>query len=313
MKALILEDKKTLSLSEVEAPIINENELLLTVEAVGIGGSEYLGFKNPGIRPLPNIMGHGFSGTLEDGKRVAVYPLQGCGKCLYCKDDLTQLCEKWSLIGVQSDGGFAQKAVVPKESLIPLDDDLTWEQSVFIEPFANSVNAWELSQATSRNSIAIIGAGSLGLGVIACAKEEGCSVLHVSDLSQTRLDVAKSLGATHISTVLESEFDIVFDTVGTEQSRDLALQSTKRAGTCVFLGFATPSQELNFSELIRYQKRLMGSFVYSKEQFKKAMSLAKKCDTKWVENLNFSEVELLLNKYINDDFSVIKAALRPNK
>jgi (R,R)-butanediol dehydrogenase/meso-butanediol dehydrogenase/diacetyl reductase len=84
---------------------------------------------------------------------------------------MVQLCDEWTLIGVHSDGGFAQKVAVPRESLIELSPELSWEQSAFIEPFANSINAWEISEAQSHNTIAIVGVGSLGLGLVACAKK----------------------------------------------------------------------------------------------------------------------------------------------
>ena len=85
------------------------DEVVIDVAVAGIGGSEYLGYNNPGIRTLPNIMGHGFAGTTAEGRRVAVNPLRSCGTCAYCRQGLGQLCDDWHLIGVQSDGGFAQQ------------------------------------------------------------------------------------------------------------------------------------------------------------------------------------------------------------
>jgi threonine dehydrogenase-like Zn-dependent dehydrogenase len=307
VKALILEDKRKLVLKNVDTPSFSDAEVLIDIEVAGIGGSEYLGFNNPGIRPLPHIMGHGITGLTPEGKRVAIYPLQGCGECVYCKDNRVQLCDKWTLIGVHCDGGFAQKVAIPRELLFELPNELTWEQSAFIEPFANSMNAWEISQASRENSIAIIGAGSLGLGLVACAHAEQCQVIEVSDLSESRLDAAKCLGATKSAESLDGQFDIVFDTVGTQETRALATQLSKKGGKSVFLGFATPMFEVNFAELIRHQKQLLGSFVYSKEHFQKAMHLAKNCQSEWVTNLTFVDVKAQLEKYLNNDFSTVKA------
>ena len=108
-------------------------------------------------------------------------------------------------------------------------------------------------------------------------------------------------------------FDIVFDTVGTPETRTEAIRLMKRNGKCVFLGFATAQQEVNFSELIRMQYQFMGSFVYSKKQFLKAVDLVKYTNDDWVKSLQFSEVENQLWKYLEDDFSVVKAALRPHR
>lgn len=312
MKALVLEDKGILKLREVEDPAQSDDYPLINIEAVGIGGSEYLGFNNPGIRPLPNIMGHGISGTTLTGERVAIYPLSGCGNCKFCLNGQIQLCDEWSLIGVQTDGGFSQKLSVPKASIIDIPDALSWEQSVFIEPFANSINAWEMSQTIQTDSIAIIGAGSLGLGLVASAKKSECNSIHVADLSKIRRTAAEVLGATETSEKLIGTFDVVFDTVGSIETREQTIQCTKKGGKCIFQGFETPEHNVNMIEIIRHQKKLIGAFVYSKSQFKAAISLAGNCSSSWVKNISFEDVEGYLFRFLNDDFEIIKVALRPN-
>ena len=312
MKALVLEDRCALNLREIDAPVAGPGETLVRVEIAGIGGSEYLGFANPGIRSLPNIMGHSIAGTAPDGRRVAVNPLRGCGACAACSADLAQLCERWSLIGVQSDGGFAQAVAVPSETLVELPENLQWEQAAFVEPFANSVNAWEISGARSGDRIAVIGAGGLGLGLTACASEAGCETLAVCDLSPTRLQAAYDLGASYVGDALAGRYDIVFDTVGSADTRQAALEATCSGGHCIFLGFASALTEIDISAVIRQQKRLSGAFVYSARQFSRALGLARLCRPDWVRTLPFDGVAPLLEGYLSGDFSVVRAALRPN-
>ncbi|MCO4838453.1 MAG: zinc-binding dehydrogenase, partial [Oceanospirillaceae bacterium] len=218
-----------------------------------------------------------------------------------------------SLIGVHTDGGFAEKASVPKNQIFELPQELSWEQSIFIEPFANSVNAWERSKATNVTSIAIIGAGGLGLGLVALANQLGCRNLHVAELSLARRNVAKVLGATHACEKLNETYDIVFDTVGSVESRNDTIDLAKKGGQCIFLGFENPTHTFNMSALIRHQKELKGSFAYSKSQFVKAIALAKSCDSRWVKNIFFAEVEPTLAGFLEGDFTHIKVALRPNR
>jgi threonine dehydrogenase-like Zn-dependent dehydrogenase len=312
LKALKLEDKRTLILRDIDEPKTAYNTQIVTIEAVSIGGSEYIGFNNPGIRSLPNIMGHGFSGITAKGRRVTVYPLSGCGNCTYCSNNQEQLCDEWSLIGVQENGGFTQKASIPNEQLIELPEDISWEQSVFIEPFANSINAWEISGASKNDSIAIVGSGSLGLGLVALAHKSGCNKIHITDLSPARRNAAKILGATHTTEKLNTIYDIVFDTVGSIETRNQTINCTKKGGKCIFLGFETTELNINISEIIRHQKELKGSFVYSKRQFKDAIELAKTCDNDWVKNISFKEVEDILTDFLKGNFNHIKVALRPN-
>jgi (R,R)-butanediol dehydrogenase/meso-butanediol dehydrogenase/diacetyl reductase len=308
----MLKEKRVLALHDIEEPEAGDNTQLITVEAVSIGGSEYLGFNNPGIRPLPNIMGHGFTGTTAEGTRVAIYPLSGCGNCQYCSTNQEQLCDEWSLIGVQTDGGFAQQVLIPNEQLFELPEDISWEQSVFIEPFANSINAWEISEASENDSVAIVGAGGLGLGLVSLAHKAGCKNIHVAELSPSRINATKILGATHTAKGLNTTYDIVFDTVGSMETRNQTISSAKKGGKCIFLGFETPELTINMSEIVRHQKDLKGSFVYSRSQFRKAIELAKSCDKDWVKNISFEEVEKILVGFIDGEFNHIKVALRPN-
>ena len=311
MKALVLEASRRLRLHERPPCATGPGDVIVDVELTGIGGSEYLAFAAPGLRRLPNVMGHGIVGTDPDGRAVAVNPLRGCGTCEFCVADLRQLCETWSLIGVQCDGGFAEQVAVSEASLVPLPAALTWEQAAFIEPFANAVNAWDRSQAGPSAAVAVLGAGGLGLGLVARAKAAGCATIEVGEPSATRRDAALALGATAAAPGLAGRYDVVFDSVGSTESRQTAIELTRRGGASVLLGFAAPLLELDAIRLIRDQKRLIGAFVYSGEQFRQAVGLAARTERAWVRNVRFSEVDSLLTAYLDGDFSVVKAALRP--
>jgi 2-desacetyl-2-hydroxyethyl bacteriochlorophyllide A dehydrogenase len=311
MDALLLLGNRQLVLKQIDKPALKENEVLINVQATGIGGSEYLGFNNTGMRPLPSIMGHGITGKTEDNKRIAVYPLIGCKICEYCKSGYTQLCDAWKLIGVQLNGGFAQKVAVPKNAIFEIPDQLSWEQSSFIEPLANSINAWELAKVKPKQTVLIIGAGSLGLGLIACAKDAHHPYITIHENSPTRKQAALDLGAKIENETVYS-YDFVFDTVGSTEARNEAFRLVKKNGKCVFLGFAETKQEVNFSELIRKQIQFIGSFVYSSEQFQKAIYLSMLMNKKWVKNIALKDVEDQLWRYLNGDFTTIKAVLRPN-
>lgn len=122
-----------------------------------------------------------------------------------------------------------------------------------------------------------------------------------------------ALGASEVAHGFNTGFDVVFDTVGSEQSRAECLQRTRKGGKAVFLGFASQSLSVDFSRLIREQKTLIGSFVFSREQFMKAMELAGRCRSEWVRNLSFDEVFAELQAYANGNFEPVKSALRPQR
>lgn len=312
MRKLVLEKPGVLSVVETDPPRVDVGETRVIVEVAGLGGSEYLGLRNPGIRKLPNAMAHGITGLSEADHRVAVYPLTSCGNCAWCRKGQLQLCEQWQMIGVHRDGGFCQQLSIKDQCLVPIPDSLSWEQSSFIEPFANSVNAVELSNATSDSTIAVLGVGGLGLGVVAACTGLGCSLVSVIDPSGPRIQAAVSLGAVQDDALNASTFDIVFDTVGTVESTKQALTLTNNTGTCVLLGFGEPQLDIDRGSFIRSQKRMIGSFAYSKEQFIRAVTLAEKSRSDWVTNLTFDEVLGQLQNFVAGNFETIKAVLRPN-
>ncbi len=217
------------------------------------------------------------------------------------------------MIGVQRAGGMAEYVVVPDDALVPLPETMRWEQATFIEPFANAVNAWARSGFLPGDRVAIIGAGGIGLGLTACAAQAGCDQIDVMDYAESRQGAAVTLGATRTGLSLEGHYDRVFDTVGSELTRNMSLQLTRTNGTCVFMGFHQPEQSLNFSQVIRRQQQLIGAFAYSRQQFEAAISFASLCPDAWVRNLTFEDVVFQLRAFLDGDFSTIKAALRPQK
>ncbi|QSP94179.1 zinc-binding dehydrogenase [Marinobacter salinisoli] len=312
MKALTLSGPGMLSMDHIEVPAARADRARITVHIAGFGGSEMLALGNPGVRPLPNIMGHSISGKTAQGERATVFPLLSCGQCQYCREALSQLCDQWRLIGVQEPGGFAQQVVVPQASLVPLPDALSWEQASFIEPFANSINAWQRAQPKPTDSVLVIGAGALGLGLVAAAVEQECAAISVCEISEHRQEAARVLGANATAAQIAGEFDVVFDTVGTPETRQMGMHCTRKNGKCVFMGFASASNDVPFNQFIREQKSLIGSFVFSRAQFEQAVTLAGQCRSDWVQNLSFDQVEAQLRAFARGEFHTVRAALRPN-
>ena len=312
----MLEGPRRLRPRDVDEPREAPGTSAVRVELTGIGGSEYLGYANPGIRPLPAIMGHGIVGRTDDGKRVLVDPLRSCGACRHCTDGARQLCESWALIGVQSPGGFAERVAVPDGALVPLPDDLDPARACFVEPFANAVNAWERSGAKADDRVAILGAGGLGLGLVACARAAGCGRVRVIDPAACRRDAALALGAAEVDTASGKResggYAVVFDTVGSAPARAEALRLTGAGGCCTLLGFAGASMTFDAVELIRRQLRIVGSFVYSRAQFERAVELARRTESGWVSVVRFDGVEPLLERFLDGDFDVVRAALAPD-
>lgn len=315
MRALVFTRPSTLELQELDDPTPRDGELILHVEATGIGGGEVYQLHHPGQRAFPSVMGHGIAGVLTDKRRVAVDPVTSCGTCSACNDGRRQHCGTRRIIGIHSNGGFAQQCVVPAANCYELPDDLTWEQAMFIEPFANAVHAWNVGNATADMRIGVIGVGAIGLGVVAQAAAAGATVIDIAESAESRSAAAVELGATAALDALpaDASYDIVFDAVGTPKAREQAVGATANGGTVVLLGLESETPGFDATEVVRRELCLQASYVYLPHEFEAAIALAAATAPEWIKSYALDEVQDIVDDFSIGDYTVIRAALRPQR
>lgn len=120
------------------------------------------------------------------------------------------------------------------------------------------------------------------------------------------------MGANFCTDAETRRFDVVFDTVGSTKTRIHAARLAERGATVVLLGFATPTHEFAFNEMIRNEQHLLGSFVYDAVEFREAVGIAALASGDFVTNIGWTEVAAVLDRFRHGDHSVVKAAFRPN-
>jgi L-iditol 2-dehydrogenase len=211
MKAAVFYEPNDIRVEDIPEPTIAEDEVLVEVAACGFCGSdvEYYYGKSPvgtadGKGPL--VLGHEFSGRvvglgkiagtygLNEGDRVAVCPIQSCGACDSCRAGRPQFCANLSVLGVTTNGGFAQFAKTKAAHAYKLPDNLSDEQGAFVEMLAAAVNAVRKAEVEPDDFAVVYGPGPVGLSIVQLLKNEGARVAIVGT-GGYRLDVAKSLGA----------------------------------------------------------------------------------------------------------------------
>lgn len=194
--------------ADVPEPTPGPGEALVGVEAASVCGTDvHLWDWNPWaasrVRP-PRIVGHEIGGTvlaLGDGvaagvtvgQRVAVETHLVCGRCPECQRGDFHVCAATRILGVDVDGGFAERLVVPAGNLWPAPD-FPFEVVAFMEPLGNAVHA--CSQGRLRGQVVgVFGCGPIGCACVAIARAENAARVVAVDVNEYRLQLARTMGA----------------------------------------------------------------------------------------------------------------------
>jgi L-iditol 2-dehydrogenase len=184
-------------------PKPKSTEMLLKVISCGLCGSDVVEWYRLPRAPL--VPGHEIGGQVAEvgesvkkykpGDRVFVAPKVPCMTCFYCRNGHYPVC---SSIKDRLPGGFAEYMLVP-ESLVEngtylLPENISYDQSTFIEPLACVARAQNLAEVKSDQSVMVMGCGMSGLLHIKLAKIQDCRII-ATDVNEKRLDVAKRIGA----------------------------------------------------------------------------------------------------------------------
>jgi threonine dehydrogenase-like Zn-dependent dehydrogenase len=311
MRALVFTEPSQVVLRDEPAPVAADGEVVITVRAAGICGSELHGFRSVGMRKPPLVMGHEFAGTTPDGRRVTVNPLLSCGDCAACRDGHPQLCATRQLLGVHRAGGFAEQVAVPAASIHVLPDSLGWTEAAVVEPLANGVHAWGLLDAPPQR-LAVVGAGAIGLVCYLVAQHNGCSDVVVADPSPQRRAVAASLGARTVKSIADepAPFDVVIDAVGLPATRATSVSAVRPGGTAVWIGLASADSGFDGNLLVRNEVVVRGSFAYTDAEFAHALELAPQLDLSWATSVPFEQADTTFLELADGRTDLVKAVLR---
>lgn len=203
MKAWVLEDINNYKLKDVEKPLVKDGEVLIKVSSCGICGSDIPRAYQNGAHKMPLIIGHEFSGTVEEcksgkystGERVGVFPLIPCKECSPCLLQKYEMCRHYSYLGSRCDGGFAEYVSVPEWNLISLPDEVSFEAAAMLEPMAVAVHAIrQLGDIDKDKIFAIYGFGTIGALISMFLKGMDCKTVLVIGNKNFQRDTFVKLG-----------------------------------------------------------------------------------------------------------------------
>jgi len=300
MKAAVWHKKSDIRIEDVPLVSPGPGQVKVRVKACGICGSDLHEFREgPFIIPArphpltgreggPVILGHEFSAEVTEvgegitrfspGDRVVVNPLIYCGECPYCKRGQHIMCTKLGTVGFAADGAFAEYGVFYEYALLKLPDAVTDEMGAFVEPLAVAVHAVNRSRMRVGDSVAVVGAGPIGLLVMQACLAAGASRVFVVEPMKTRRDIAFETGAATVIDPTEKNpgkavgaltdglrADLAFDCVGHQASFDTAVRVTGRRAVICVVGLALKPIEVPFIRLWGHEKELTFSSGYENE------------------------------------------------
>ena len=259
-------------------PETSPGDALVAIESVGICGSDmhaYLGHDPRRVPPL--ILGHEAVGSViegaEPGRKVVLNPLITCGECRECLDGRQNLCAHRDLIGMYRPGAFAEKIAIPERNLIPVPEDMNTAQAALTEPGATALHAVLLGERVLHRPISesralVIGAGSVGLLTALILKDKGVEKPEIAETNTLRRATVHQHTSIEVYHPLEtapkeSEFDIVFDAVGGEATRDMAVNAVKPGGVIVHIGLMDNTGSMDIRYMTLQEITFIGCYTYS--------------------------------------------------
>jgi len=300
MQALVWLGPRDMVQRAEPVPQLAAGEVLISIGAVGICGSELSGFLgHNSLRVPPLIMGHECAGQVLQvtegtfatgeaatvGARVTFNPLIVCGTCDRCLAGRSNLCRRRQLVGAHRPGGFAQYVAVPARQCYPLPEHLSFVAGSLAEPLACSIRAVVHSAVKPQERLLILGAGPIGLCAVAAARVQGIEEIIVSDVAPHRLEIAKRWGARDVINAREQDavafvqerypggVDSVIDAVGATPVRTQAIRAVVPGGRVVLIGLHDEESVMPANYMIRQEITVIGSFAYTEADFATALDL----------------------------------------
>jgi len=176
MKAGVVYGQNDIRFEDIQKPIPEKGQVLIKVKYTGICGSDIPRVLGHACHYFPNILGHEFSGIVEEvgegvsslrkGDRVAGVPLIPCMNCDDCLKGNYSLCKHYSFIGSREFGSFAEYVVVPECNAVKFDQTVSFEQGAFFEPVAVALHGLQRVNYIGGKSVAILGGGTIGMFVM---------------------------------------------------------------------------------------------------------------------------------------------------
>ena len=290
MKALMITEAGTTAFVDKEVPTPAEDEVLLRICIVGYCGTDLNTFRGrSALTALPRIPCHELGAIIEKkgsavpndfklGMEVTLSPYNHCGVCNSCRQGRFNCCRDNQTLGAQRDGGLTEYLVIPWQKLL-WSPKLSLRELALVEPLSVGFHAVHRGRVTAQDTVAVLGCGAIGLGVIAGAAFRGARVIAI-DIDDKKLALARRVGAAEtINNSSESMHkrlqeltsgdgpDVIIEAIGLKQTFQAAIDEVSFAGRVVYVGYAKDVVEYDTKYFLLKELDILGSRNASFEDF----------------------------------------------
>lgn len=299
MREAVLMAPGQIEFRDVPAPSAEDlapHEVLLNIKRIGICGSEIHSYhgKHPATF-YPVIQGHEYSAIVtavgsavtvcRPGDAVTARPQLVCGSCNPCKRGQYNVCEHLRVQAFQADGAARDYFVVDDDRVVKLPDTMSLDYGAMIEPSAVGAHATLRAGDLKGKNVVVSGAGTIGNLVAQFAISRGAAKVLITDVSDTRLDIARQCGIENTLNVTttsleegvkeifgEEGFQVGFEVAGVESSIRSLMKSIEKGGTIVVVAVFEKDPALSMFYLGEHELTLIGTMMYRHEDYIEAVN-----------------------------------------
>jgi threonine 3-dehydrogenase len=269
----------------IDVPAVGPMDVLVDVRAASICGTDrhvyhWDAWAQGRVKP-PLTFGHECAGVVAEvgplvtsvapGDLVSVETHIPCQRCRACRTGLMHVCERLQILGVDREGCFAEKVVIPEICAWKNPGDMDPRVAAIQEPFGNAVYCVDRAQVPLK-TVAIMGDGPIACFAAAIARAQGACLVVVVGLSPTRLRLASRMGAHHVVNAREAEvveallalsgkegFDVVLEVAGAAATIRQGFRVLRRGGTFIAFGLTSGPVSVDFNDDVIFKEaRVLG-------------------------------------------------------
>lgn len=265
---------------DLPIPEINDDEVLIKVHCTAICGTDlhildWDEWTQKRVKK-PVTLGHETAGDIvavgknvkdrKVGDRVSCESHIPCGHCYFCENNMPHICKNVELFGITQDGAFAEYAKIRSDCTFLIPDDLSYEAACLFEPMGAGVHGAENANVKGK-TVLVSGCGPIGLAAISACKHFGASMLIVCARTDSKLTVAKEMGADLVFNTKKVDLaqeimeltdgigvDVAIDVTGSEDAIHTALRCLRAGGDLVGVGLPTKPVTFDLGNEILYRE-----------------------------------------------------------